>query len=84
MGLTRPLIDSNLGSKGRQGYMRSAKAAVHSFPQKRSQQSKTCFAEYQCELFFGLAREDIKLHGEKKKDWKAPSGLAKRSNKILI
>ena len=31
--------------------------------------------------FFGLGHEDIKLHGEMKKNWKAPYVSSKRSNK---
>ena len=60
------------------------RAPYHFSPQKGSHKSKTCVAQYHSGHFFGLTHEDINMYGKRKKDWKAPTVLAKRSNKKLI
>ena len=52
-------------------------APVKVFPQKWSHKRKIWFYEYWSEHLFGLACEDIKLHGKMKKDWQEPTVLVK-------
>ena len=48
------------------------KASVHYYPHICGENSKNCFVDFNSDKFFGLARIDVELIGNKK-DWKSPT-----------
>ena len=60
------------------------RSSINLFTKKGRQKRKNCFYEYHSNNLFGLSHEDIKPHGKRNKDWKAPTVLGKMSNKNLI